>query len=189
MRKRLVAGLGLVSLLVAGCGDGGALSSPKESSPPSSAPAPTSEVKSQRSAPAKAVSIPDKCAIIAEPQHQELGVDQQPMPGESSGMKGCKYRSGELGSTGWTAFVAASSQRTYQEEIERRAEPDRSSDVAGYPFSSYEKPVGCLLFADVSDDGVLVVNLLQNGPDDPGVDLCDQAEKAAEAAVKNLPDA
>lgn len=188
MRKRLVAGLGLVSLLVAGCGDGGALSSPGATNPPSSAPAPTSEVESQRSGPAKAVSVPDKCSIITEPQQQELGVDQPPREHAYSGRDGCIYQKGELGDVGWGVFVGVNGDSSYSDEVKKRPNPEET-EVSGYPVSVYEDSTGCLLYADISDDGFLIANANKNSSEDGGVDVCQQGEKFIEAAVQNLPDA
>lgn len=86
--------------------------------------------------------------------------------------------------------MAASPGTTFQQEADQRAQPTNSGVLdGGYPFAGYAVATGCVLFADVSDQGHLIANIARNSPDSPGFDFCQQAEKFAQAAVQNLPNA
>ncbi|MDA3630218.1 DUF3558 domain-containing protein [Saccharopolyspora sp. WRP15-2] len=187
MRKGLAAGAVLASLFLAGCG--GQASPPAESADAPTQSAETSTPKSARTAPAKSLEVADKCSIVTEQQATALGADQAPRARDSNGQAGCTYQKGKAGTTGWGAFVAASEGSTFNAEVESRGEATKKGEVAGYPTAGYDSGRGCVLFADVSDQGYLLVNILRTSTDDPGVDMCQQAEKFAEAAIQNLPNA
>lgn len=136
------------------------------------------------------MNVADKCSIVTQQQWQALGADQTPRARVSLGQSGCNYAKGQAGTTGWTVFVAASPGTTFQQESSQRGQPTHSGTFdGGYPYSDYAVTTGCVLFADVSDQGHLIANVARNSPDDPGVDLCQQAEKFAQAAVQSLPNA
>lgn len=186
LRKGLVAGAILSSLFLAGCGGG--------ANPPAetSAPAPTEETstaQSNRTGPVKLVDVADKCSIVTEQQAAKLGADQPAMQEESDGQTGCTYQKGKAGTPGWSAFVAADGESTFSEEVEASGQPTKTGEVAGYPVAGFDSGRGCVLVADVSDKGHLMVNIVWTSTADPGIDMCLQAEKFAEAAVQNLPSA
>jgi hypothetical protein len=128
---------------------------------------------------------------VTQQQWQTLGADQTPRARVSNGQSGCNYGKGQAGTSGsWSIFVAASPGTTFQQEAGQRATPTHSGQLdGGYPFADYSLVTGCVLFADVSDQGHLIANIGRNSPDSPGFDLCQQAEKFAQAAIQNLPNA
>lgn len=184
-RKALVAGLALLGFAAAGCG-GGSAETPAPEPPASETAAPPS---TPRTGPAKATDIPDKCAIVSEAQWQSLGADQKPRQRDSNGRTGCQYQKGEAGRPGWAAFIAVTGERSYDEELQRRVDPTGTADLGGYPATEYRTTGGCLLVVNVSDKGFLLVNAGPTGPEDPGLDLCQQAQQFGQAAIQNLPNA
>lgn len=131
----------------------------------------------------------DKCSIVTEQQSTALGADQPARERESDGKPGCTYQKGKAGTTGWGAFVAVDGGSTFSAEVGRRGEPTKRGEVAGYPVAGFDSGRGCVLFADVSDQGYLLVNILRTSTADPGIDMCQQAEQFAAAAIQNLPSA
>lgn len=184
-RKALVAGIALIGSVLAGCGGTEASPPPPQEEPE----APTQPSTPPRTGPAKSVDVADKCAIVAESQWRALGADQAPRARDSNGVPGCNFQKGLAGDTGWTAFVAANGARSYGEELERRTSPTASVDLGGYPATTFQGTTGCIVIADIADKGYLLVNAGKTSPDDPGVDLCEQGKKFAEAAIQTLPNA
>jgi hypothetical protein len=182
--KGLAASAVLVGLLAAGCASGNGQPLPTTGAAPP--PAPTAD-QPKRTAPAKSLQLADKCSIVSEQQWRALGADQPPRARNSNGQDGCNYGKGKFGTTGWSIFVAAAGGTTFQQEAAQRGQPTKASIVAGYPVAEYSTGNGCVLFADISDQGHLIANIINNSTDNPGVDLCQQAEKFAQAAVQNLP--
>ncbi len=191
MRNGLAIGAVLASVVLAGCGSA-STGAPKPGEPGPGQPAPT-QAKSARTAPAKSAEIADKCSIVTEQQWRELGADQQPKQRESNGRLGCQYQKGAAGTPGWGMFVAVDNRSTYGELLasggDTGGQPTKTGEIAGYPTASFTSDIGCVLLADVSDKGYLIVNGGKLSTVDPGVDLCQQAEKVAQAAVQNLPNA
>lgn len=186
-RKAFVAGVALLGLVAAGCGG-----SPEEApTPPTEAGQQTSAEPpaSSRTGPVKATDIADKCSIVPEDQSTALGADQAPRQRESNGTPGCTYQKGEAGTPGWSVFVAVAGDGTYQDEVAMREAPTSTAEVEGYPTSTYGDSDGCVVLADVSDQGYLLSNVVNTGLDAPGVDLCQKAEEFAKAAIQNLPNA
>ncbi|WP_461153944.1 DUF3558 domain-containing protein [Saccharopolyspora tripterygii] len=181
-----MAGLALIGFAaVSGCG-GGSAETPAPEPPASETPA---QPPTPRAGPAKATEIADKCAIVTEEQWKSLGTDQKPRQRDSNGRTGCQYQKGEAGAPGWGAFVAVSGERSYDEEIQRRVEPTGTADLGGYPATEYRTSGGCLLVANISDKGFLLVNSVPTGAQDPGVDLCQQVRQFGQTAIQNLPNA
>ncbi|MFB9567852.1 DUF3558 domain-containing protein [Saccharopolyspora hordei] len=173
--------------MAAGCGGE---ASPPAGSTDTAPPAPeTSKPQSARTGPAKAVEVADKCSIVTEQQATALGADQPLRERDSNGQLGCTYQKGKAGTPGWSAFVAVDGGSTFTAEVEARNEPTKKGEVAGYPIAGYDSGRGCVLYADVSDQGYLIVNIARTSTADPGIDMCQQAEKFAEAAIQNLPNA
>lgn len=189
MRKGFAAGVVALGLLAAGCGAGA--QTPQPATGGQTAPAPTSAAAGpKRTGPAKSLNVADKCSVVTQQQWQGLGADQTPRARDSNGQSGCTYQKGAAGTTGWSVFISAAQGTTYQEETGQRGKPAASGQLdGGYPFAAYPVATGCVLFADVSDQGHLIANTARNSPDDPGVDLCQQAQKFAQAAVQSLPNA
>lgn len=185
MRKRLV-GVLLAGLVVAGCGTSGG--SPREGGQDAPPPAPKPP-EPARKAPAKATAIPDKCAILTQQQQQEFGLDYPPEARESNGDPGCVYQAGELGRPGWNGFVGVSSQTTFGKQAKRHRSNAQQIDVAGYPAIAVRDTTGCIVYADISDNGFSIANLSENSMQRSGLDLCQQAKKVTEAALQNVPNA
>jgi hypothetical protein len=185
LRKGLAASAVLVGLLVAGCGSGTGQPSPGTTGAPP--PPASSDNQPKRNAPAKSLQVANKCAIVSDAQSRALGADQPPAEEESNGKQGCTYQLGKAGSpTGWGVFVAADPTKPLAKFVAERPSQAKRLEVAGYPAA--EVKVGqsnCLLALDVADQGSLFVNSLTRG----NFDACQQAQKLAEAAVKNLPNA
>ncbi|MGW5647162.1 DUF3558 domain-containing protein [Saccharopolyspora sp. NPDC003752] len=188
-RKALVAGAALLGLFLAGCG------SPAEN-PPSETQGATEQPTSARepstpprTGPAKAVEITDKCSIVTESQWNSLGADQEPRERTSNELPGCQYQKGKAGTAGWGVFVAVSGKGSFDEEVGKRRDPNKTADLGGYPVVAYQESTGCVLYANISDKGFLISNIAKTGTVDPGIDMCQQAEKFAEAAIQNLPNA
>lgn len=189
LRKGFAASVVALGLLAAGCGAGA--QTPQPTTGGQAAPAPTSTAAGpKRTGPAKSLTVADKCSLVPQQQWQGLGADQTPRARDSNGQSGCTYQKGAAGTTGWSVFVAAAPGTTFQQEVEQRGQPAASGELGGgYPFAEFPVATGCVLFADVSDQGHLIANIARNSPDDPGVDLCQQAQKFAQAAVQSLPNA
>ncbi|WP_344682291.1 DUF3558 domain-containing protein [Saccharopolyspora taberi] len=175
-----------MSTVLAGCGGGSG-----EQTPPAGQTPPATTQASARTGPAKAVEIADKCSIVTESQWKAIGADQQPAEETSNGKAGCTYQMGQAGTKGWGAFVAVTGEHPYAEEIGQKSqEPVKTGDLAGYPMSAFKNSDdGCIVYADVADNGYLTANITKLSPEDPGVDLCQVAEQLTEAAVQNLPNA
>ncbi|WP_190822903.1 DUF3558 domain-containing protein [Saccharopolyspora pogona] len=189
LRKVFVAGSIIFGLVLTGCGG-----NPENTTPGGDATSekPTATEESPtppRSGPAKATDVAEKCSIVPESVSQGEGADQAPRELESNGRMGCKYQKGKAGTPGWSVFVAVSGQTSYDAEVGKRVQPTKTADLGGYPGVEYQDGTGCVLYADISDNGFLIANAGKTGTADPGVDLCQQAEKFAQAAIQNLPDA
>ncbi|MCI2423925.1 DUF3558 domain-containing protein [Saccharopolyspora sp. K220] len=184
-RKVLAVGAALFSLLVAGCG-GGTETPPSTGETTEQAATTQQAATPPRTGPAKATEVADKCSLVSESQSQSLGADQTPRERDSNGRPGCQYQKGEAGA-GWSVFVAASGETTFAQEVGKRRAPNKTSDLGGYPTVAYEETTGCVVYVDISDSGFLISNLAITGSDT--IDSCGQAEKFAEAALHNLPNA
>ncbi|WP_249125098.1 DUF3558 domain-containing protein [Saccharopolyspora erythraea] len=176
------------SLVLAGCGGSTEGQTPPGGQVPS---ATASEGQgAPRTGPAKAVEIADKCSVVSESQWKAAGADQKPRERTSNDKPGCQYQKGMAGTPGWGAFVAVSGGASYAQTIgETAREPVKVGDVAGYPVTEFKIGDGCVLYADVADNGFLIANVTKLSPEDPGADLCQVAERFTEAAVQNLPNA
>ncbi|WP_168584550.1 DUF3558 domain-containing protein [Saccharopolyspora sp. ASAGF58] len=188
MRKSLAAGAVLASLFLAGCSAGGGSTPPSTGDATATQATESSKPASARTAPAKSLDVTDSCSLVTEQQAKALGVDQPLKVRDEDGLVGCDYQRGEAGALGWGAHVAIG-KTTFSYEVDSRDEATKMTDIEGYPLAEYDSGLGCVLFADVSDSGHLMVNILRTSPDDPGIDMCQQAEKFAEAAIKNFPNA
>jgi hypothetical protein len=184
-RKALAVGAALFSLLVAGC-SGGTETPPSTGETTGQAATTQQSATPPRTGPAKATEVADKCSIVSESQSQSLGADQAPRQRDSNGRAGCQYQKGEAGK-GWGVFVAANGATTFAEEVGKRRAPTKTSDLGGYPAVAYQENTGCVVYVDISDSGFLISNLVNTGSDT--VDACGQAEKFAQAALQNLPNA
>lgn len=186
MRKGLAGSAILASVMLAGCSSGGAETPPTGAGGDSSAmPTPTSKAGPQRTAPAKSLALPDKCAVVAEEQWRFLGADQPPQQLESNGKQGCKYQSGAAGTTaGWIMFIAVDPNRTMQEYADS-ADDATSSNINGYPAVQVDNGSGCLTTVDVSDKGSLFINNISRADEK----ACELSKKFAKAALENLPNA
>ncbi|MGJ7906526.1 DUF3558 domain-containing protein [Actinopolyspora sp. H202] len=194
MRNAVTTGISLAAgfLLLAGCGGGQTGQAAQETTETgTSAPTSTSSAAGvglpERTAPAKSLDLSEPCAIITKQQATKLGVNQPLESKNLSDKKGCDYKKGKSGSDGgWAMFVAADPSRTAQEFASKRPSGE-STEIAGYPAYELEKQYGCMVAVDVTDSGSLFVNgvtRLQTKSD-----ACSVANKFAEAAIKNLPDA
>lgn len=184
MRKGLAAGAVLASFVLAGCSGSGGATDPGTSAP---VEPPAPETSSARAAPAKALDLPDACAVVTAEQAQSLGADQAPRPNEMHGTAGCSYQAGEAGSNGgWSAFVSADKSQTLQ-DFTAGMDGVENVDVAGYPAAQIgTNATNCILVLDVSDQGSLSIETLaRTGTPNP----CELSKKVAEAAVQNLPNA
>jgi hypothetical protein len=186
-RKALVAGVAMLGFVAAACGG-----TPEESpTPPTQAGGETSagQQSSARSAPAKSIDVADKCSIVTEQQWRGLGSVLPPRERVSNGNPGCQYQASEAGTTGWGAFVAAANDGTYGDQLAMNEAPTATAELDGYPAAIFKESSGCIIYADVADQGYLFVNILQTSPEDPGVDLCQKGQDFAKAAIQNLPNA
>ncbi|MFI0466077.1 DUF3558 domain-containing protein [Saccharopolyspora sp. 5N102] len=188
-RKALMVGAALLGLVLAGCG-GPAEDPPSDGQETTGQSTATQEpVTPPRTGPAKAAEIASKCSIVAESQWKSLGADEEPRERTSNGLAGCQYQKGKAGTAGWGVFVAVSGNASFDEEVGKRRDPNKIADLAGYPAAAYQESTGCVLYVNISDKGFLISNIAKTSTADPGVDMCQQAEKFAEAAIQNLPNA
>ncbi|MER6988216.1 DUF3558 domain-containing protein [Saccharopolyspora hirsuta] len=188
-RKFLAVGSALLGVTLAGCGGAAETPPPATSQTAEQTSAAREAVTPPRSGPAKATDVADKCSIVSQPQSQSLGADQNPRERESNGRPGCQYQKGKPGDAGWSVFVAVSGESPIQQAVGKNREPNKTSDLGGYPALSYQEPAGCVVYVDISDNGFLISNITKTSTKDPGVDLCGTAESFAEAAIQNLPNA
>ncbi|GAA4848384.1 hypothetical protein GCM10025787_33830 [Saccharopolyspora rosea] len=188
-RKALAAVAVLAGLAVTSCGGGGAAEPSVGHETPGQATGAPKPATPPRTGPAKATALADKCAVVTEEQWRELGADKAPRERTSNGKPGCQYQKGDAGAQGWGVFVAVSDQTSFEEQVQKRSAPTKTTDLGGYPAAEYQSKLGCVLFAGVSDRGFVISNALSTSTADPGVDMCQQAEKFAQAAIQNLPNA
>ncbi|MCI2423919.1 DUF3558 domain-containing protein [Saccharopolyspora sp. K220] len=174
MRNELAACVIAAGLLLAGCSTGETSADP----PPND---------SARTAAAKSLDVADRCSLLAEDQARALGLDQAPKPGNTNGKAGCQYEAGTPGGPGWSAFVAADTQRTFLQFIGAELGSQRL-DLGGYPTAKVNNASGCTFVVDVADTGSLLVTALvrSGAPIEVGTS-CDAAKRVAEAAIQNLP--
>lgn len=139
---------------------------------------------SDNTASGKALDVQDNCSLLTEQQRTELELVRPPEERESNGKPGCQYQSAEMG--GWGAFVAADPSRTKKDFTVTASEVE-DIRIAGFPTAKVDNGSGCMLVVGVSTEGSLFVQTSTAMGTATGT--CPQAEKVAEAAVQNLPDA
>ncbi|MER7014145.1 DUF3558 domain-containing protein [Saccharopolyspora sp. NPDC000359] len=193
LRKALAVSSLALALVVAGCGSnpsdstgGGDATSGQEMTESSATSKPSGP---PRTGPAKVTDVADKCSIVNQPQWQSEGADQAPRELELNDRLGCKYQQGQAGSAGWSVFVAVNGESSYDEEVSKLTQSTAAVDLGGYPAVKYELATNCILYANISDQGLLVANAGRNSSSATDVNLCERAEKFAQLAIQNLPDA
>lgn len=178
MSKRVIAMAVVCTAVLAGCAN--------EPGTPTPAPEQAQGSPSKRTAPAKSLVSADACAVVTEPQRQQLGADQPPRVRDVLGKQACHYQHGMAGAGGWAVAVAVDSTQTMGDFARQRGSLGTPLEIAGYPAVQVPTAKNCLMSVDIADRGSLYLNTLSaSGTPRP----CELSKQFAEAALQNLPNA